>query len=213
MVRSGRTGSRFDAGCLRTIGWRSPASLLRIMLLLALIDRTILSGNSMALSDSCLKLPARMNGDDPAGKPRERGPLEPRPGDLAAKTLGVGKPGDRFDEITIGLTVARDQAADKRDDAKRIGFIETVEGGHVHIRKLETEELAATPKNPVRLGQRLVDARHVANSEADRIGIEAVIGEGQLLGVCLDEVERRCKIALGGAGAPSSLLQHGGVDV
>src|ERR1700730_8483031 len=178
MVRSGRPGSRFDAGCLRTIGRRSPASLLRIMLLLALVDRMILSGNSMALSDSFLKLPARMNGDDPARKPRERGPLEPRPRDLAAKTLGIGKPRDRFDEITIGLIVARDQAADTRDDAKRIGFVEPVEDGHVHIRKLETEELAAAPKNPVRLCQRPVEWRHVANAEGDRIGIEGVIGEG-----------------------------------
>src|SRR5580704_2448082 len=125
MVRSGRTGSRREGRGLRMIGRRSPASLLRIMLLLALIDRNILSGNSMALSDSCLKLPARMNGDDPARKPRERGPLEPRPRDLAAKTLGIGKPGDRFDEITIGLIVTRHQAADKRDDAKRIGFVKT----------------------------------------------------------------------------------------
>src|SRR4030088_2193777 len=154
MVRSGRTGSRREGRGLRMIGRRSPASVLRIMRLLALIDRNILSGNSMALSDSCLKLPARMNSDDPARKPRERGPLEPSPGDHDAKTLGIGKPRDRFDEITIRLIVARDQAADERDDAKRIGFVETVEDGHVHIRKLETEELAATPKNPMRFGQR-----------------------------------------------------------
>src|ERR1700730_7668734 len=124
------------------------------------------------------ELPAGMNRDDPAGEPRERGPLEPRPGDLAANAFGIGKPRDRFDEITIGLFVARDQAADKRNDLKRIGLVETVEDRHVHIRKLETEKLAATPKNPVRLGQRLVDAWHIANAEGDRIGIEAVIGEG-----------------------------------
>src|SRR3984893_18880926 len=104
------------------------------------------------------ELPARMNGDDPPGEARERGPLEPRPGNLTAKTLGIGKPRDRFDEITIGLFVARDQAADKRNDAKRIGFVETVEDGHVDIRKLETQELAATPKNPVRRRQRLISA-------------------------------------------------------
>src|ERR1700730_6432155 len=137
MAGSGSTGSLHDGCGWRTIGRRLPASLLRIMLLLAPTDRMILSGNSMALSDSCLKLPARMNRDDPAGEPHERGPLEPRPGDLAAKPLGIGKPRDRFDEITIGLIVARHQAADTRDDAKRIGFVETVEDGHVHIRKLE----------------------------------------------------------------------------
>src|ERR1700724_2930277 len=136
MAGSGSTGSLHDGCGWRTIGRRLPALLLRIILLLALADCAILSGDSMALSDSCLKLPARMNRDDPTGKPRERGPLEPRPGDLAAKTLGIGKPGDRFDEITIGLIVARDQAADTRDDAKRIGFVEPVEDGHVHIRKL-----------------------------------------------------------------------------
>src|ERR1700730_18311839 len=124
MDGSGSTGSRRDRCGWRTIGRRLPASLLRIMLLLALVDRMILPENSMALSDSCLKLPARMNGDNPARKPRERGPLEPRPGDLAAKTFGIGKPRDRFDEITIGLIVARDQAADEREDAKRIGVVQ-----------------------------------------------------------------------------------------
>src|ERR1700726_3375509 len=122
MAGSKRTGSRREGCDLRMIERRSPASFLRIMLLLALIDRILIRVNSMDLSE----LPAGMNGDDPAREAGERRPLESRPGDLAAKTLGIGKPRDRFDKITIRLFVARDQAADKRDDAKRIGFVETV---------------------------------------------------------------------------------------
>ena len=62
-----------------------------------------------------------------------------------------------------------------------------------------------------RLRQRLVNARHVADAKCDRVAVERVVGERQVLGVGSDEFEPR---ALAPALRP--LLadpQHVGVDV
>ena len=51
----------------------------------------------------------------------------------------------------------------------------------------------------MRLGKSRLDARHVANAEGDRIGIERGVGERQDLGVRLDEIDMRRKAVLFGA--------------
>ncbi len=62
-----------------------------------------------------LKLPAGMDGDDAPGQPGEVGAVESRRGDLFAKTLGARKARDRFDEIAVGIGVARHPFANARD--------------------------------------------------------------------------------------------------
>ena len=52
---------------------------------------------------------------------------------IAGEFLGRGKLADQFHEIAIGLGVAGDHAADLRDRAKGIEFIQLVEPRHVDV--------------------------------------------------------------------------------
>ena len=97
---------------------------------------------------------------------------KPASATIARKRLGVRKARDRFDEIAIGVAVSRHEPAEHGNDVKRIGFIEPVEQRHIDIGEFEAEEPTAPLQDAVRLGERLVDPRHVANAEGDRIGVE-----------------------------------------
>ena len=61
------------------------------------------------------------------------------------------------------------------------------------------------------LGERRLDARHVADAEGDRHGVEAAIRQRQRFGVAFDECHDIVEPALGGARAAD--LEHVAVDV
>src|SRR6516164_8224829 len=71
--------------------------------------------------------------------------------------------------------------------------------------------MAARPQDPKRLCKCGVDSRHVANAESDRVGVEALVGECERLGVAFDKTHHISKAALPGALAAD--LEHVGVDV
>ena len=79
------------------------------------------------------------------------------------------------------------------------------------MRELEAQEAAAPLQHPKGLAQRLLDARHIADAEGDRIGVELRVGKRQRLRVGRDEIDAIVKPALPGAlGADP---QHLCVDV
>ena len=103
------------------------------------------------------------------------------------KRVRAREAADQFDQIAVGLGIAHDGAAERRHDVEGIELVERIEPGHIHIGELEAEESPAEPEHAVHLGQRHVDARHIADAECDRDRIEAVVREWQRLGVGIDE--------------------------
>ena len=124
----------------------------------------------------------------------------------------VGEAADRFDQIAIGLAVADNQVADRRDHLEREEVVDAVEPGHVAGGEFQAHEAPAGLQHAEGLLERLLDARHVADAEGDGHRVIAAVGEGrQFLGVGLDEAEPV------GIGAPLGALlanrQHLLVDV
>ena len=130
---------------------------------------------------------------------------------IAANCLRLGKFADQLDQILIGLAVAGHRLADRRDDVERIQFVERVEARHVDRGKFQAKEPPAGPQHAEAFRQRRVDARHVADAERDRHGIEALVGKRQRLGIALLELDRVVAAALGDALAADR--QHLVVDV
>src|SRR4051794_24425295 len=107
--------------------------------------------------------------------------------DHPAERLRFWKFADRLDEVAIGLAIAGHRLTELGYDLEREQLIEPVEAGHVDAGEFQAEESAAGPQHAMRLAQRQIDTRHVANAERDRAGIEVPVGQRQRLGVALDE--------------------------
>ena len=130
---------------------------------------------------------------------------------IRAKACGLGNLRIELDEVLIGLAVAGHRLADARDDLERIELVERVEPRHVDRGELQAQEAAADLEHAVGLGERAVDARHVADAEGDGDAVEALVGVGQFLGIALLEGDGVVEAALDGAlGADR---QHLGIDV
>ena len=106
---------------------------------------------------------------------------------ISANAFGRGKRRIEFDQIAVGLGIAHDGAAERRHDVEGIKLVQRIEPRHVHIGEFEAEEPPAELQHAVHLGQRHIDARHVADAERDRDRIEALVREWQRLGVGIDE--------------------------
>ena len=108
---------------------------------------------------------------------------------MAAKACGLRKAADRFHQIAIRFGIAGDHAAERGDDVERVEVIEPVETGNIDGGELEAEEFSADLEHAKRLGERRIDARHVADAERDGRGIEGAVGERQRLGIGFDEAD------------------------
>ena len=91
---------------------------------------------------------------------------------LGAETCGSIRPDSG------GRAVPGDDLADRGNDGEGLGVVEPVEPRQVDPGEFEAEESAAALEHPIGLGQRLLDARHVADAEGDRIGVEARSANG-----------------------------------
>ena len=109
--------------------------------------------------------------------------------DHRGEILLVREFADRFDEIGIGFAVAGHHLADARNGVERPRLVDAVEQRHVDLGEFEAEEAAAGLQHAKGLGKRRLDARHVADAEGDRVGVEGIVGEGQFLGIGLDEID------------------------
>src|SRR5215218_1839055 len=134
-------------------------------------------------------LPARVDGDDAARHGAMGHAPEARLPDHARKGGTGREAADRLDEVAIRLGVPGDDAAQRRDDVEGIGVVERVEPGHVDIRELEAQEVAAAPEHAIRFRQRGFDARHVADAERDRVAVISVVAKRRRLGITFDEVD------------------------
>jgi hypothetical protein len=132
-------------------------------------------------------------------------------GDHRRETGLIREFGYRFHEIAVGLSVACHRLADARYGVEGPRLVDAVQQRHLDLREFETQEASARLQDPKGLRQRNVDARHVADAESDRIGVEARIREGQFLGIGFDESHIRLEPALRRALAADR--QHRSVDV
>src|SRR5262249_32792143 len=103
--------------------------------------------------------PARMQRHDAAGERLRGYAAEAGGANHRGEIVRLGKAPDRLDEVAVGFRIARDRAAERRDDIERIEVIERVEPRHVDGGELETEEMAAQPEHAEGFLQRRLDAR------------------------------------------------------
>src|SRR5690606_11656222 len=116
------------------------------------------------------KLPARMASCDAASIIAPGHTLETGTFDHRRKILLVGEFADGFDEIAVWLAVAGHRIADPRDRVERPCVVKLVEAWHRDFGKLEHHDAAARLEHAVSFLKRDVDARHVPDSERDRVG-------------------------------------------
>src|SRR3984957_20834730 len=109
------------------------------------------------------------------------------------------------------LASAGDDSAERRNGGHGIGVIKAIEKRRVDARELKGEEPPAALEHTISLAQRLVDARHIADAEGDRIGVEMIARQRQILGIALNEGDSRPGFALGRALAADP--QHIAIDV
>src|SRR5690606_37560122 len=124
-----------------------------------------------------------MDRDEAAEDRLDPGPLETGGADHALELGHRGEAADRFDQVPVAVLVMRDGLADLWDDLVRVEIVRVLEPRPFGGRELEAEEPAAELQHAERLGQRLVDMRHVPDAESDGVGVEAPVGIGELLRV------------------------------
>src|SRR6516164_3259432 len=98
-----------------------------------------------------------MQRDDAAGEHAMAHAAESGSRDDVRKGLRLREASDRFDEIAIGLSVADNQAAKRRNDIERIKVVKGVEARHVDGREFEADETASRPQYAKKLAERDVD--------------------------------------------------------
>jgi formamidopyrimidine-DNA glycosylase len=124
-----------------------------------------------------------MNGDDSHGQCSELNSGEARGLDHRCERLPIGKCPDALDQVTIGLAVAGDDFAYRRNGGEGIGIIELFQSRKLDRSELETEKPSSGLQNPKGFPQSLRDMRDVAQPEGDCIGIELPVCKAQPLGV------------------------------
>ncbi len=112
---------------------------------------------------------------------------KPAASSIAANRAWLGKRRIELDQVAIGLGVAGDDPAERRDDVEGVEVVEAIEGGDIDGREFETEEAAARFQDAPGLGERLIDPRHVPDAEGDGRGVKAARRERQGFGIRLAE--------------------------
>src|SRR5271169_3719447 len=118
--------------------------------------------------------------------------FEPGAGDHFGQLALARETANALDQIGISLAVAGDDLPEQGHDMKAVEIVEQLQRRPYPGGEFETNEAAAWLQYALRLGERGLDAGHIAQPKRDRIEIEAALGEGQPLGVGaqpLDAVE------------------------
>lgn len=131
--------------------------------------------------------------------------------DKAGELFLSRKSADAFNQITIGVLLARHEPAERRKDGEGILIIELTQHGQRHVAELEAQESPAWAQNPPRLAQRPIEMRHVPQSEGDGAGIDAHVGQRQRFRVSANPGDAIEEAAIDRAVA--SDLDHLAVDV
>src|SRR5690606_24055592 len=82
----------------------------------------------------CSQAPAGMQRNDAARHRRIRNACEASVADHCGESLRLRKLADGFDKIAIGLSVARDRSAKRRDHIERIEIVQRFKRGHIDRR-------------------------------------------------------------------------------
>src|SRR6185503_11764494 len=118
--------------------------------------------------------------NDPGGEIEHFDAVEPRRAHHRGERRLVGMHADRFREVAIGGSVARNALAEPRQDLEGVKVIRRHER-LPHLRELEHHQPAAGLQHAPHLGERRILARHVAQAEGDRDAVEALGRERQPL--------------------------------
>lgn len=113
------------------------------------------------------------------------GANEPGLADHAFEGRHVRKATNRLDQIAIAFLVLGQKLAEFWHKLVRIGIIDFRKSRPKRCRKLQAEEAAAALQDALCLRESLVDVGHVPDTKGYGIGIEALVIEGQLLGILL----------------------------
>ena len=130
---------------------------------------------------------------------------------MSAKSSGDGNLRIELDEIAVGRAVASDDLPERRNGGERIGVVNAVQHREIDARKFEAEKPSTASQHPMRLSERSLDARHVADAEGDGVGVEPPIRQRQSLRIGFDK--RHPIIEAASSRALRSDAQHIGVDV
>src|SRR5579885_727756 len=98
--------------------------------------------------------PPGMKRNHAAGQQAETHPPEPGRRDRFSKGFRLRKAPDRFDKIPVGVGVAGDGLAKRRNDIERIKVVNRIEPRHIDAGKFQTEKTAARPQHAMELGKR-----------------------------------------------------------
>jgi hypothetical protein len=120
----------------------------------------------------------------------------------------VGVHADRLGQVAVGVGVAGHPLADARQHLEGVPVVGLLQGLD-DLAEFEHQQAAAGLEHAVHLAQRLVLVRHVAQAEGDADEVEALVGEGQLLGVGQQAGGEHAGVEQ----AVAALAQHGLVDV
>src|SRR5579871_1759441 len=90
---------------------------------------------------------------------------------------------DGLDEISIRLGVARDRAAELRDDVEGEEIVEPVKTGHLDRGKFKREKSPTRLQHAIGFLERGFDPRHVADAESDGVAVESAVGKRKRLGI------------------------------
>ena len=88
-----------------------------------------------------------------------------------------------LDEIAIGRAVADDDLPHRRDGRRGTGVVDAIEHRQIDAREFEAKEPPAALQHPIGFRKRLLDARHIADAESDRVGVEPPIRQRQCLSI------------------------------
>ncbi len=118
---------------------------------------------------------------DAGGKPADADAAEARLAEHGGEPLRWGEGSYALHQIGVGVPLAGEHGAEGRNNAEGIDVVQPVETGRWVGSEFETEETPPGPQHPPGLGQRAVDAGHVADTEGDGIGVHAARTQRQRL--------------------------------
>ena len=103
--------------------------------------------------------------------------VEPGAGDHLGELALPRETPDAFDQIGVGVTITGDDLAEQRHDLETVKVIERLKERSNLRREFQTHKASARFEHAARLGESRIDPSDVTQSEADRVEIDASVGD------------------------------------
>ena len=86
------------------------------------------------------------------------------------------EPPDAFYQVLVGGAILRHDFTERRQYPKGIEIVKSVKYWQCDVAELEAEKPPARPEHAMRLAQRVVDVREIAQPEGNGVDVEGPIG-------------------------------------